>query len=275
MEEKRDHKIYKYTNKINGKVYIGRTCQSLSERACGSGSGYRRCTYFWRAIQKYGWENFEGEVIEEGLNDSEATQRELFWMEKYQSRDRDKGYNISDSSLYISDECRKKHCEQTSGVNNPMWHYQYTEEQRERMRQASLGEKNPFYGKHHTEETKRIISEKKKEYYKAHSGTRLGQKVSKESREKMSKSRKGKYCGKDSPRYGIKHTEESKRKMSEHKKGQIAWNRIKVRCVETGRVFESAGIAGREMHLDNSAILKCCKDPKKTCGGYHWEYVDR
>ena len=84
MEEKRDHKIYRYINKVNGKVYIGRTCQSLKKRAGAKGIQYQKCTYFWRTIQKYGWENFEGEIIEEGLNDEEATERELFWMNQYQ-----------------------------------------------------------------------------------------------------------------------------------------------------------------------------------------------
>jgi hypothetical protein len=37
-EEKKGHKIYKYTNKVNGKVHIGRTCRSLTERAVGFGN---------------------------------------------------------------------------------------------------------------------------------------------------------------------------------------------------------------------------------------------
>ena len=47
--------IYKATNIINNKVYIGQTMRSLSQRACGSaGIGYRHSFHFYAAIQKYG-----------------------------------------------------------------------------------------------------------------------------------------------------------------------------------------------------------------------------
>lgn len=51
---------------------------------------------------------------------------------------------------------------------------------------------------------------------------------------------------------------------------------IKVRCVETGQTFMSASEAGRKTGLQASKITGCCKGRKscKTCGGYHWEYVD-
>ena len=50
---KRNYKIYMHKNKINGKVYIGQTKQSLKNR-WSNGYGYRECPKFWRAIQKYG-----------------------------------------------------------------------------------------------------------------------------------------------------------------------------------------------------------------------------
>ena len=56
--------IYKYTSP-SGKIYIGQTTQSLSERARFMGEGYRNCTAFYRAIQKYGFQNFSQEVLEE------------------------------------------------------------------------------------------------------------------------------------------------------------------------------------------------------------------
>lgn len=86
-EERRDHKIYKYTNKVNGKVYIGRTCRTLKERAGHNGSYYESCPYFWRAIKKYGWDSFEGKIIEEGLSDTEAAVKEIFYINLYESAD--------------------------------------------------------------------------------------------------------------------------------------------------------------------------------------------
>ena len=90
MKEKRDHKIYKYTNKVNGKVYIGRTCRTLKERSGLNGRGYRTCVAFWNAIQKYGWENFEGEILESSLRNVEAGEKEMFYIAKFDSTNKDK-----------------------------------------------------------------------------------------------------------------------------------------------------------------------------------------
>ena len=48
----------------------------------------------------------------------------------------------------------------------------------------------------------------------------------------------------------------------------------KVRCVETGVVYESAHEVERKLGLSNSSISKCCRGKNKTCGGYHWECVE-
>lgn len=63
--------IYKHTNLINGKVYIGQTCQSPEKRFGKNGNGYRGCRYFYNAIECYGWDNFEHEILETNLKDIE------------------------------------------------------------------------------------------------------------------------------------------------------------------------------------------------------------
>lgn len=68
--------IYKHTNLINNKVYIGQTCQELSRRWRPHGEGYKDSPKFWTAIQKYGWENFAHEIIETDLTQEEANLRE-------------------------------------------------------------------------------------------------------------------------------------------------------------------------------------------------------
>ena len=276
-EDRRDHKIYKYTNKVNGKVYIGRTCTTLKKRAGSKGRGYESCWHFYNAIQKYGWENFEPEILEERLTNKEATDKELYYINYFDSSNKDKGYNIINDlrgSTCWTDEKRKSRSDRFKGKNNPMYGRILSQEERAKISERTRGENNPFFGRHHTEETKQKISENNKEYYKTHKNWAYGKKMNEETRKKLSASKKGKYCGKESPRYGKKHTEESKRKMSEHMKGRIPHNRKKVRCVETGEVFESAQKAANTFNIDNSAILKCCKKESKTCGGYHWRYAD-
>lgn len=87
--------IYKHTNKITGKVYIGQTkCKDLNRRWSG-GHGYKACHYFFSAIVRYGWLNFDHEILETGIGTRElADQREMFYIEKYRSRNPRYGYNI-------------------------------------------------------------------------------------------------------------------------------------------------------------------------------------
>lgn len=84
--------IYKHTNLINGKVYIGQTCQKPEAR-WDNGNGYSKCPKFYLAIKKYGWENFNHEILESNLTKAEAGLREQYWIAFYNSQE--EGYNIS------------------------------------------------------------------------------------------------------------------------------------------------------------------------------------
>lgn len=78
-------KIYKHTNKVNGKCYIGQTCRKNPNERWNNGKGYNG-TIFAKAIEKYGWDNFEHEIIEDGiLSEEEANKREMYWIEYYNS----------------------------------------------------------------------------------------------------------------------------------------------------------------------------------------------
>ena len=89
--------IYAHQNKINNKIYIGQTSQTNLNNRWKNGLGYKTCTYFYRAIQKYGWDNFEHLILEQGeWTQEEANQKEQFYILQYDSTNPEKGYNLID-----------------------------------------------------------------------------------------------------------------------------------------------------------------------------------
>lgn len=84
--------IYCYTSP-SGKKYIGKTKTTLKERAKKNAKGYKGCSAFYNAIQKYGWENFDVEILEEVPLDV-IDDVEVEYILKYDTSNRDKGYNI-------------------------------------------------------------------------------------------------------------------------------------------------------------------------------------
>lgn len=89
-------KIYKITNNINGKIYIGQTKTSIERRFISHKSAARRGINYilYKAIRKYGQENFKIELIEEVENNL-ANEREIYWIAKYGSTNNNIGYNSS------------------------------------------------------------------------------------------------------------------------------------------------------------------------------------
>lgn len=87
--------IYKITNKINEKCYIGQTRQNVNDRwlthkraSTTNINEYNMCIK--RAFRKYGIENFIFEIIEE-CDESLLNEREIYWISYYDSFR--KGYN--------------------------------------------------------------------------------------------------------------------------------------------------------------------------------------
>ena len=128
--------VYKHTNKLNGKIYIGITCQKPEHR-WGNGRGYNG-QRFGFAILKYGWDGFEHEVLYSGLSELQAKILEVSLIHYYKSADRKYGYNVSEGGDIISDKTRKK------------------------IGKAQKGAKNHMYGKHHSDEARKRISEAQK-----------------------------------------------------------------------------------------------------------------
>lgn len=265
-EEKRDHKIYKYTNRINGKIYIGRTCQTLSLRARREGKGYKECPHFYRAIQKYGWENFEGIILEDNLTDEEATQRETYYINDLNSNDPEIGYNLTDSSQNYSGSTRRKMGQFRKGKKLSKEHKEkisqgnkgkvLSEETRKRISENHAdvsGENNPMWGKHRSKELKEKLRE-----------INTGKVHSDSTRKKLSDLHRGRTPWNK----GKKLTEEQKKNMKKpnnaSKKGVI--------CIETGIKYESLEYASKCTNINPQKISFACRGLKETAGGFHWKW---
>lgn len=85
-----------------------------------------------------------------------------------------------------------------------------------------------------------------------------------------------KHSGKNNGMFGKKHSEESKKLMSENRKGTQSWNRNhkKVMCLELNKIYEDSTSAGESLNISGYNILKVCRGQRKTCGGYHWSFVE-
>lgn len=113
--------VYCHTNKINGKKYIGQIKLSPERRWGKNGCNYSGSRHFFGAIQKYGWNNFDHEIIASNLTLEEANNFESLLIQKLNTQNPNKGYNIAfgGDNKEPSEETKKLWKEQRSGGNHP------------------------------------------------------------------------------------------------------------------------------------------------------------
>ena len=86
--------IYIHRNKINNKAYIGQTSVKPEYR-WGHGKRYYHNEHFSRAIEKYGWDNFEHIIFATDLTAEEADRLERLLIALFDTRNHEYGYNIA------------------------------------------------------------------------------------------------------------------------------------------------------------------------------------
>ena len=113
------YRIYCYTNQVTGQKYVGCTCRKYqSKRAGKNGSGYSKCPFFWQAIELYGWDNFQYEVLEDNLNKEQSELRERYWIETLNTICPN-GYNLDSGGLKdrnLHESTKEKLSERMSNV---------------------------------------------------------------------------------------------------------------------------------------------------------------
>lgn len=150
MERVKIYVIYKITNSINGKIYIGMTNdfnQRMREHKSNANSDkYKYKSRLYNAIRKYGWDNFEKEIIDVVDDRYTADEKEKYYIALYDSTNKDIGYNITKGGT-------GGQTHDVSGSNNPMYGRKYTEEERKKLGSYSKGLKR-------SDETRRKISQR-------------------------------------------------------------------------------------------------------------------
>jgi group I intron endonuclease len=286
--EERKWCVYMHTNKINGKKYIGQTCQNPPEKRWGKdGCNYDTTPHFFSSIKKYGWDNFEHEIIKSNLTQQEALNIEAELIVLFDTTNQNKGYNFVPFGVG------------TSG-------YKHTDEAKEKMSKAKQGKKPWNYGISPTEDTLKKLSE-----------SHMGYKPSEEQRRKIGeasklwwsnpKNRESK-SGINNSRYGVQLSEETKMKISQSQKGKIIpletivkasnarvgltqseetkqkiqknnQNKRAVLQFSLDGKFIAEYLSTREAEKNTGVkyqyIIACCKHQKQEAGGFLWEYKEK
>lgn len=227
--------VYKITNLVNGKVYIG--ASKNIERRWGNHRGSVKSPIH-SDLEAYGIENFKFEVLLECPEDM-LCQWERDMIALYDADDPEKGYNNPKDRPYSlknseSHRGRSLSKETRCKVSEALRGHTVSKETRCKVSESNRGK----HSTPHSEDAKRKISEALKGRPSPRKG-RPGTPHSDEAKRKISEAHRGK-----------SHSDEAKRKMSEaHKgkpsgmKGQVAWNRgLKMKPVseETKRKLSEA-----------------------------------
>lgn len=219
--------IYKITNDINGKIYIGKSVYSGQKRwhdghlfVVENWKEYADNSILHFAMLKYGVEHFHLDIIETDIQDKDyLSEREKYWIKYYDCCILDgaeKGYNM------------------TRGGEGGNGH---------------KGENLAQWRKEHPEDFQKIIDNLNQWRIDNPDLVQLANK-------KAAQTRKEKY-GKDI----TKAANEACRK--------------RVRCIETGIIYDSVREASRAVGLSSNGaqISKVCNGKAKTAKKLHWEFV--
>jgi group I intron endonuclease len=102
--------IYKITNNLNGKSYIGQTVQSMrrrkSEHLYRMANQPERNHKLYMALRKYGMESFTWEVLESCQTVEELNEREKYYINAFNTYNR--GYNMTEGGDTVSEETKEK-----------------------------------------------------------------------------------------------------------------------------------------------------------------------
>ena len=252
--------IYKITNQINGKSYIGLTTEDRPTdryskhrylaRHPEMESAQSQNSYIHKAMNKYGLDNFTFEIIEEVPENQDLNKREQYWIAFYHTYVKDpqcNGYNLT------------KGGEGTVGFSRSQ-----TIEEREKRKISN----KQFFINH--PEARKQISERTKQLWQ-----------NEEYRKKVTESNRKFYAehpdifkGENNPFYGKHHTEESLAKIKEaSKKRQKKIIQLDKETLEEIQVFDGVKEAEKALGVSHGWLSKAAQQ-NKVAYGYRWKFFE-
>ena len=261
----------------NGKVYIGQTCQKPEYR-WNNGRGYKTSPFIFNAINKYGWDSIQHEVLFTGLDqlNADIIEEDLI----YYYRQIGKSYNLANGGSVnrgwkMSEEAKEKLRIINTGRT-------LSDEAKEKIRLSKLGENNPNYGKSPSKETRQKISKALKG-----KGAKRVKQIDPESGEvvkiwdsqieacefyngnpglisdaiRRNSLTKGYYW-----RFEDDNTPLIKKKNPLNKEVE----QIDKNTLEVIKVWDSLSEVERQLNISTSNISSVCKGKRKTAGGFIW-----
>lgn len=258
--------IYLHKNKINGKVYIGQTKQKPEYR-WNNGEGYVESPYFYSAIKKYGWDNFEHIILETELTQDEANKKEIEYIKLYQATNINFGYNCQSggNNREVNEIIREKNSQHAKQLwQNPEHREHMSQIMKEKWKDPDYRKKQEEYRAQHphviSDDGKKRISEARKAYIVEHGTPTQGIGHTRETKEKLSQSK----LGEKNPMYGRKHTKEEIQNLREKSSKPI-------QCIETGQIFNSRKEAAAWCGLKSATGISDCLCGRKKSSGKHPE----
>lgn len=232
--------IYKITNTVNGKYYIG-SAVSINRRwnvhRSQLRSGKHHSIVLQRAWDKYGESAFKFSVVEY-VDRDRLLETEQKYIDALNPCDSSVGYNISKMASAV---CLK-------GADNPNYGKPMSDAQKEKLRQALLGHEV-------SKETRAAISKSCKGLLAGEKHPMYGLPVSQERRDAQSEKMKGRFSGEQNP---------SARAVIKY---DLNMNRL--------AIYSTMKQAAEAVQGDNSNIATCCRGRYKTAYGYIWRYAEK
>lgn len=241
--------IYKTTNKVNNKIYVGKKCSGVFLGNDYMGSG----TLITRAIKKYGKDQFSVVLLEECMSEEHLCEQEKYWIKELDAQNSNIGYNLADGGQGgaarrghpMSEETKQK-MHETARNRSPEKQQEISEmcrqrqlgknlsaETREKIRLSMLGKNSRPHTAEENEKNRlghlgKMTGEenpaKRADVRKKISEKKMGHEVTQKTRDKISKAQIGKRL-----------SEETKRKQSAAAKGKTS-NTLGRICINNGSV---------------------------------------